>query len=242
MLKSLKAKARIKHAYLKVIGLQRSDYRATWDTLSGFRELAMASVASTDDPQEFFASGEVTCATIVDALAINSRHSVLEIGCGIGRIGKFLAPKCARWIGCDISDKMIQEARSVLQNCPNADLITLNDSNLSGIEDSHVDKVYCSAVFMHLDEWDRYEYVREAYRVLKDEGQCYFDNVNLCGDKGWGIFMEMTKHARDCRPANISKTSTPEELATFLTRAGFEDIELRPGSHFVAAIGTKRTN
>ena len=34
------------------------------------------------------------------------------------------------------------------------------------IADSSIDVVYSTVVFMHLESWDRYAYVKEARRVL----------------------------------------------------------------------------
>ena len=92
---------------------------------------------------------------------------------------------------------------------------------------------------MHLDEWDRYRYVEEAFRVLRPGGRCYFDNINLGGKQGWEIFLQMAQHPPALRPPNISKASTGEELRIYFSKAGFADIQIYPGDHFVAAVGTK---
>jgi len=40
-------------------------------------------------------------------------------------------------------------------------------------------------VFMHLESWDRYNYISEAFRALRPGGRIYVDNINLCSDGGW---------------------------------------------------------
>ena len=74
---------------------------------------------------------------------------------------------------------------------------------------------------MHLDEWDRYEYVKEAYRVLKPGGRVYFDNFSIT----IGL-ADFEAHAKlSVRPSHISKSSTPEELREYLIRSNFENAQ-----------------
>jgi SAM-dependent methyltransferase len=137
---------------------------------------------------------------------------------------------------------MIEYAQKNLKSLENVHLAELKDVSLKDFQNNSIDKVYCSTVFMHLDEWDRYTYVEEALRVLKPGGKAYFDNINLLGDIGWSIFKEMRLYDPANRPTNISKTSTPEELSNYLERAGFINIQSFPGSHYVAVSGSKKVN
>ncbi len=50
---------------------------------------------------------------------------------------------------------MLGHAKKRLSHLKNIELIELHESNLSPIADDSVDVVYCTVVFMHLDEWDR---------------------------------------------------------------------------------------
>jgi hypothetical protein len=81
--------------------------------------------------------------------------------------------------------------------------------------------------------------VREAWRVLKPGGRIYFDNVSLISDEGWRQFDALVRYDPAARPPNISKASTPEELPTYATRAGFTDIKIRPGLVFITVTGIK---
>ena len=218
---------------------QRGSYKDVWNDASSQRGTAMAMVAGTEDTEEFLNSGELTAATLKGVLRIAPQDTVLEVGCGLGRIGRFLAPCCGKWIGSDISGKMLERAGEFLSEVPNIELIELTQPGLQQFDDASVDKLYCSAVLMHLDEWDRYGYITEAFRVLRPGGIAYFDNINLMGDHGWHIFNEIAKLDPAARPAAASKASTPDELLTYMARAGYAEIELRPGPHFMAVVGSK---
>jgi ubiquinone/menaquinone biosynthesis C-methylase UbiE len=134
---------------------------------------------------------------------------------------------------------MLQHAREYLSGIENTELVELSSCALLEFPDESVDKVYCSTVFMHLDEWDRFRYVKEAFRVLRPGGRLYVDNLNLAGELGWAVFEGGVLFDSAQRSAAISKPSTSEELVTYLLRAGFEKITPRPGPHYVAVSGKK---
>jgi len=90
---------------------------------------------------------------------------VLEIGCGIGRVGRELAPQCRKWIGCDVSARMLNLAADRLREFPNVELVETSGYDLKPISDVSVDLVYCTAVFMHLEQWDRYKKFRASFSV-----------------------------------------------------------------------------
>ena len=77
---------------------------------------------------------------------------VLEIGCGVGRLGFSIADHCKEWIGCDISGNMLKHAKKRLTEKRNVKFLELDENNLSSVPDKSVDVVYCSVVFMHLEE------------------------------------------------------------------------------------------
>ena len=116
----------------------------------------------------------------------------------------------------------------------------LNGTDLHGIADQSVDVAYCSGVFMHLDEWDRYRYVVEARRVLKPGGRLYIDNFNLRSAEGWALFEDLYHLEPAARPPNISRSSTPEELLTYAERASFTDIRVLTRGLWVTVVGRSR--
>ena len=219
---------------------ERGSYKDVWNDASSNHTYAMDSVSGFHDFEEFMESGRSSAETMIKLLEITKEDTVLEVGCGTGRIGAALAPHCKKWIGSDISSNMLGFAKKNLESLSNVELVELSTCGLSEFEDQSIDKLYISAVFMHLDEWDRFRYVKDAYRVLKPGGKIYIDNINLGGSTGWDIFSDMAKHDPAQRPPTVSKTSTSEELEIYLSQAGFKDIEKIPGKHMVIAYGSKK--
>jgi SAM-dependent methyltransferase len=231
--------ARVRRAPYSVPAHSRGDYKEVWESLSRVEEEARVAVCGSRDSEEYQVSGESSARTIAHAAAIGANDTVLEVGCGTGRIGLHLAPLCGHWTGADVSRYMLEHARHALESLPNVSFVELNGYDLSNIDSGTLDVVYCSAVFMHLEEWDRYRYVVEMFRVLKAGGRAYFDNYNLMTDNGWRFFLEMSAIEPANRRPHLSKSSTPDELRTYAERAGFVDIRMSLQPLFVGVTGTK---
>lgn len=206
------------------------DYKANWNHLAETEESALLHVAGYTDEAKLKEATDITIEMLRITVGINPTDEFLEIGCGVGRVGKFLAPKVKRWIGCDVSENMLGHARQRLAGLNNVELVPISGYDLRPIPDASVDVVYCTVVFMHLQEWDRYAYVKEAYRVLRPGGRFFCDNANLDSEDGWKMFEASAAFPVDRRPQHLSRCSTVPEIQTFLRRAGFREPQtITPG-------------
>jgi hypothetical protein len=68
------------------------------------------------------------------------------------------------------SSEMIRQARRKTLGLDNVRFVEVSGYDLQPVPDNSVDVVYTTVVFMHLDEWDRYNYCLEAFRVLNPAG------------------------------------------------------------------------
>jgi ubiquinone/menaquinone biosynthesis C-methylase UbiE len=197
-----------------------------WNALSDTESRAKLHVMGSELEEDFIAAGIVTRDVLRKTVGINPYDTFLEIGCGVGRVGYAIAPLCQKWIGCDVSANMLAHAKRRLQDFPNVSLVEISGYDLQPVPDQSVDVVYCTIVFMHLEEWDRYNYVLEAWRVLRPEGRIMIDNFSLLSDQGWEVFeTHRTRFTPEQRASHISKSSTPQELETYLRRAGFTGVQ-----------------
>lgn len=217
----------------------RSEYKKVWSALSSTSDQARLHVIGVTDEAALRATGEETLRFLQESVGIRKDDVVLEIGCGIGRVGRVVAPLCRKWIGCDVASNMLSLAAERLRDLPNVELKEISGYDLRGVEDASVDVVYCTVVFMHLESWDRYNYVLEAFRVLRPKGRIYVDNINLCSDGGWKVFETHRAFSPANRPPHMTQNSTPQEIETFLKRAGFLDVRIRTNDDWVRASGVK---
>jgi ubiquinone/menaquinone biosynthesis C-methylase UbiE len=224
---------------MKVSKFSRSNYKGTWSHLSGDYQSAIEHVTGIATEEELKASGKHDAHRIIKFVQPTRHESVLEIGCGVARIGYEFANHCSAWTGCDISGNMLKFASKRLNDRENTTLVELTGSDLQVFEDDSFDIVYSSVVFMHLDEWDRYHYILEAYRVLKPAGRFYFDNFNLQSEEGWKTFLDHKSIPINSRPPHISKSSTIHEFEAYLANSSFADQKVVEDGQWVVGFGRK---
>ena len=219
----------------------RSDYKGTWDRLADSQENAYRYVASRDytNDQAMDELGELTVTRLENWVGLYPEDHILEIGCGVGRTGKLLSPRSAKWTGADISGNMLTYAAQRLAGLDNIELVELRRRELRQFEDATFDLTYCTVVFMHLLEWDRYRYVKDMYRVLRPGVRCYFDNADIASDGGWEVFMSGYKFPINARPPQISMVSSGDELEAYARHAGFESIQVQRWDGWVAVTARK---
>lgn len=207
--------------------------------MSVTEDMAKLAVSGYVDEDRYLATAQATRRNLESTVGIYAGDVVLEIGCGVGRVGMVIAPLCKHWIGCDVSSNMLKHARKRLSSNTNVSFIEISGFDLKPVADHSVDMVYCTVVFMHLDEWDRFNYVRESYRVLRPGGRIFVDNFDLCSDEGWLVFEQHLAIPPNQRPPHISKSSTPQEIETYLRRASFHSVMVEQRGTWVCGWGVK---
>ncbi len=99
-----------------------------------------------------------------------SDKSVLEIGCGIGRLTEFFGQDFAWVEGVDIAEKMIETATARLAHIPNAHF-TATDGEHYPFPDETFDLVFSYIVFQHMPSREVIlENFKDIKRVLKPTG------------------------------------------------------------------------
>jgi len=100
---------------------------------------------------------------------LDKQSLILDLGCRPGRDAKIFTNKGYKVIGVDLSEKMIEKAKSRVKN---ADFQVMDIRSLK-FDDDHFDGVWASASFVHIPKKDILTGLQEVYRVLKKEGIFY---------------------------------------------------------------------
>ncbi|MBS0558083.1 MAG: class I SAM-dependent methyltransferase [Proteobacteria bacterium] len=221
------------------------NYKDFWDDKASTTTGAFIAVDGSANEQVLALTGAYSARQITAALDLGRADRVLELGCGVGRIGGLLAPGIAHWEGADISANMLGVARKRLAAQANVGFTELVRTSLRPLPDAGFDKAYSVAVFIHMDKEDFYLYLEELARVVKPGGLVYFDTWNLVSRVGWRRF---AIEAAQYRSADFSvrkdvarnQFSTPDEVRAFLEHAGFEVLLILADSPWVQVVAQRR--
>jgi len=223
----------------------QKSYKTFWDDKASTTKGALLAVDGSANEQVLQLTGAYSARQVETALDLHKSDRVLELGCGVGRIGHLLAPKVAHWEGADISANMLRVAKERLAAHGNVGFTELARTTLAPIADASIDKAYCVAVFIHMDKEDFYLYLEELARVVKPGGLIYFDTWNLVSKVGWRRYaLEVAQY----RGADIgtrkdvarNQFSTPDEVRAFLEHAGFETLLVLSDSPWVQAVARRK--
>jgi 2-polyprenyl-3-methyl-5-hydroxy-6-metoxy-1,4-benzoquinol methylase len=134
-----------------------------------------------DARARFFTSGDRQMDDLLaDAMTIADPDfrpdSVLEYGCGVGRLLIPAAKRARTVVGVDVSSSMLEEAR---RNCEtrgvdNVELVTPDQLDVA---DGGFDFVYCFAVLIHLPRRTGEQIIAKTARLLRPGGVGAFNVV-----------------------------------------------------------------
>ncbi len=129
------------------------------------------------DLDSFWASGPKDVDKILDLLGVelSAGDTVVEIGCGVGRMSRAVAERTHAVKALDVSAEMIARARESNPQLENVDWIVGEGDSLTGVEDASADVCLSFVVFQHIPDPEiTLSYISDMGRVLKPGGWAGF--------------------------------------------------------------------
>lgn len=163
--------------------------RREWDERA--RENARYYVNTASDnwtDEEFFQSGRQNVREEILSDMGNicqgrdpKQMTVLEIGCGVGRVTRALAEVFGKVYAVDVSGEMVARAQKNLADVPNVVIRQNNGTDLRVLGKVSIDFAFSFIVFQHIPSRDVIRnYVAEAYRLLRPGGLFKFQVQGFC--------------------------------------------------------------
>jgi ubiquinone/menaquinone biosynthesis C-methylase UbiE len=219
----------LKHTPLEAVALQGETldaHRDFWDRSA--RVDSRNAIAADTDEDSFRSSGRAEAEAL--GRFVRPGDTVLDIGCGTGRVMEHVAPSCREVHGIDISQAMVEGGRARLAHLPNVAFHLGNGYDLAGFGDGSFDVVYSIVALQHMARPVAYNYLLESQRVLRQDGVLWFYVPNLLRDDGFAAFHHFSQPWFVAHPYPMN-FYTPQEVARLVVKAGFwlEDLndELR---------------
>lgn len=221
--------------------MEFESYKQFWNHQAATPESALAAVDGSASEEVVQITGRYTAQQVATSLDLNSEDSILELGCGVGRIGRELAGHCRHWTGVDISEKMIAHARERLDHFSNTDFHQLSRTSLEAVADDSLTKAYSVAVLCHMDKEDLYLYLKELYRTVRPRGLIYVETWNLAhpvGWKRWEYEVNNWNRLDHSLRKDVARNQfcTPDEFQLYVSHAGFTPLACYSDSPWIQLI------
>jgi len=142
--------------------------RRVWDRHARTRSLEATSSHDAFDADTYWRSGERDWAlvlTVANKAGLTARGTVIEIGCGLGRLTRVAAADFELVVGLDVSPEMLKQARIQANAANIAYELVGNDGHIPATAES-VDLVYAWTVFRHMSKEMFGRYLDEARSKL----------------------------------------------------------------------------
>lgn len=152
------------------------DMKGDWNKRA--RDDARFYIATSVDGTEaaFDASGKRDVGHFFDGIEqlLHPQQDVLDIGCGIGRMDRHVAPRVRRLVGLDVSGEMVARARVRLADLGNVEFVEGDGTSLRPLADNSFGLVFSHIVFQHAPRYVALGYFAEVHRVLRPGGEFVF--------------------------------------------------------------------
>ena len=99
--------------------------------------------------------------------------TILDLGCGWGRVLKPVLDRGGKAVGCDISGRMLGHAKMHLEKNGYSPILTRGDGTQLPFKNGAFDIVYSLLVLQHLSKENGRGVLAEISRVLKDGGTAH---------------------------------------------------------------------
>ncbi len=163
----------------------------------------------------------LACANLLMSCGLKDGMTVLDFGCGSGRVASALSKKLelSNFVGVDVVPELLQYAASI---CPKNYRFFVNHSLELPIPDQVFDFAYAFSVFTHLLQTEIGIYSIGIMQKLKPNGIFVFSFLEM--DRHWKTFQDsMLAHLQHGQPyPHLNIFLSRDQIVTIAQQLGFE--------------------
>lgn len=174
---------------------------------------------------------------ILQDCGLEPNHTLLDLGCGIGRLACVVVPwleAAGAYIGTDVSPTMLARAErrlaeTVAQPACSVRLLK-QEGNAFPLEPGSVDMVCAFSVFTHIEHEDAYALLQDARRIIRPGGRFVFSCLPLDIHDARYHFWSSAQRSLAERWSSVRNVTTTVDLMDKISAmAGWEPESWVPG-------------
>ncbi len=142
-----------------------------WRTEQEMQDALAGSMLRTDYLQDRL----LLASRLLHILDIRAHHDGLEVGPGEGIVAASVAPRCRSLLCADISRSFLNKTAETCVGQRNVLYSVIGDDFLDSLPSAAFDFGYAANVFVHLDAYGIFHYLRGVARVLRPGGRFWFN-------------------------------------------------------------------
>lgn len=163
----------------------RADMKGDWNRRARENPRKYIATSQWESEEVFDRSGALEAALFFEGeegKLLSPETVLVDIGCGIGRMDRHLAPRVGRLYGIDVSGEMVAQARKRLDALKNVEFLEGNGWNLDPLPGNFADIVICHLTFQHVPRQVTLGYFKHVLDVLKPGGSFLFQMLETIGE------------------------------------------------------------
>lgn len=166
-----------------------SSSRISWELVGLSKSLTLEAILrGVQSEQEFWRTGEEDASKLLKF--INKESIVLDAGCGIGRVMKYVAPHCREIHGVDTSVLILRRAKKELKELKNCFFHRADLKDFDAFPVNSFDLVYSFYALQHMEKEDAYLCLKRIHSLLKPNGIVYMQFPDFVSDHYFSLFEE----------------------------------------------------
>jgi len=174
---------------------------------------------------DFDAIGKVE-RQILEHFGLRPGMSLVDVGCGSGRLAQTLAGSGIQYLGTDVVQALLDFAKT---KCPQNFAFRLHKALSVPVATHSVDMICAFSVFTHLPHDESYLYMADMFRALKAGGRLVFSFLEFRMKSHWPIFVQTAEAKRSGHQLQLNQFIEREAIVVWAEALSYQAPVFIPG-------------